>query len=125
MEKLSWGRGVGGVWGRLDIFTLSPNELLSMASLLNLSVSSPRSSDTLLFLKDTEVTPKTTEDDFWIAWATAPLTSSGTRASVSCGAIVTPGYHRPHLDQEGNWMGRQGSSFYPLALKPQLGVRAL
>ena len=35
MEKLAWG-GVG-VWGRLDIFTLSPNEPLSMAS-LHLSV---------------------------------------------------------------------------------------
>ena len=60
-----------------------------------------------------------------MAGAIAPLTSSGTPAFISSGAIFTPGDHRLHLDQEGDWMARLGSSFYPLALKPQLGVGAL
>lgn len=66
--------------------------------------SSPRSSDIFLFLNLQQVTPKTTEDEFWIPGPMAPLTSFGTGASISYGLTTTPVHHRTCLDQEGNWV---------------------
>lgn len=92
---------------------LSPTELLSTASLSDLNIVKSRVVRHTLLSKHTASHSKNNKEDFRIAGATSPLTSFGTRASISHGATVTPGHRRPHLGREGNWMGPLGSASAP------------
>ena len=73
--EIELGSGVRGeVWGRLGIFTLSPSEPLSMAS-LHLSVSSPRSSGTVFKFFSKYITSHSKDHWRWIldGWGHSPF----------------------------------------------------